>query len=405
MRLQLDNGKGALVTGRVTRPALPARQSRLGAPPTRGVRSAALRSLVALSVGIVVACSIFVPTVSADEVTGTWTGSLEGRGNYYYERSTRVIVPAVKARLTAPNGIRVGADYLVDVISSASIASGVEEDEVFTELRHGVGVEVGKEFDLGGAQLDLGLHGTYSTEDDYKSYIYGLRAALALDDKNTTLRLTAARVQDEIRRNRDPTFEEELDGLTLGAGIEQVINPTMLISVGYQFGYLEGFLANAYRMVPPLFEERHPDERFRHTASARLSWLVPATDTAFHLMYSAYADNWDIAALNPELRIYQHFGQNVIVRPRYRFYTQTKAWFQLMPYPPDWDGPVTGDPKMTEFHTHTLGVSLEYRLSWLGGTVFDFARNTWLDISIDRYWSTNAYGNGVIATAGGRLEF
>ena len=66
---------------------------------------------------------------------------------------------------------------------------------------------------------------------------------------------------------------------------------------------------------------------------------------------------------------------------------------------------MTGDPKMTEFHTHTLGVSLEYRLSWLGGTVFDFARNTWLDIAIDRYWSTTVFGDGVIATAGGRLEF
>jgi hypothetical protein len=354
---------------------------------------------------LLVLVAIGSTSARADEASGTWTGVVEGRGNYYYERSTRVIVPAVKAKVTAPNGIRFGADYLVDVISSASIAQGVDEDEVYTELRHGVGAEVGKEIDFEGAQLDLDLHGTFSTEDDYKSFIYGLRAELALDDKNTKLRLSAARVQDEIRRNRDATFEEELNGLTLGAGIEQVLNPTMLISIGYQFGYLEGFLANAYRMVPPLFRETHPDERFRHTASARFAWLVPATDTAFHLIYSAYADNWDIAALNPELRIYQHFGENVIVRPRYRFYTQTKAWFQLPAYPTGWDGPVTGDPKMTQFHTHTLGVSLEYRLSWLGGTVFDFARNTWLDIAIDRYWSTNVFGNGVIATAGGRLEF
>ncbi|MEY4581343.1 MAG: hypothetical protein RL701_6046, partial [Pseudomonadota bacterium] len=26
----------------------------------------------------------------ADEASGTWTGEVEGRGNYFYERSTRV---------------------------------------------------------------------------------------------------------------------------------------------------------------------------------------------------------------------------------------------------------------------------------------------------------------------------
>jgi hypothetical protein len=378
---------------------------RLGADDGRA-RSAALRSLLIWCLGALAAGSLFGSRVRADEASGTWTGTLEGRGNYYYERSTRVIVPAAKFKLSAPNGIRVGVDYLVDVISSASIAqTGSDEDAVATELRHGAGAEVGKEFDFGSAQLDFGLHGTYSHEDDYKSFIYGLRGVLALNDKNTKLRLSASRVQDDIRSNADPMFQEELNGLTLGAGIEQVLSETTLISIGYQFGYLEGFLANPYRTVPPLFRERHPDERFRHTASARFVWFIPATETAFHLLYSAYADNWDIAALNPELRIYQHFGQNVIVRPRYRFYTQTKAWFQLPAYPTDWDGPVTNDPKMTEFHTHTLGASIEYRLSWLGGTVFDFAKNTWLDLAIDRYFSTSVFGNGVIATAGARLEF
>ena len=359
-----------------------------------------------LATAALVGCLMATAAANADEASGTWTGSIEGRGNYYSERSTRVVVPAAKLKLTAPNGLRFGVDYLVDVISSASIAqTGSDEDAVQTELRHGFGAEVGKELELDGSQLDLGLHGTYSTEDDYKSYIYGLRSILSLDDKNTKIRFNASRVQDDISSNADPTFEGELTGLTLSAGVEQVLNPTMLVSVGYQFGYLEGFLANPYRTVPPLFRERHPDERFRHTASARFAFFVPDTDTAFHVLYSAYADSWNIAAINPELRIYQHFGDDFLVRPRYRFYAQTRAYFQMDAYPADWEGPVTNDPKMTAFHTHTLGASLEYRLSFLGGGALDFARNTWLDISFDRYWSTNTFGDGVIATAGGRMEF
>jgi hypothetical protein len=362
-----------------------------------------LERLVLLTV---VGCALIAGPARADEASGTWTGWIEGRGNYYYERSTRVIVPAAKAKLTAPNGLFFGVDYLVDVISSASIAqTGSDEDAVQTELRHGFGAEFGKEFELDGSQLELGVHGTYSTETDYKSYIYGLRSILSLDERNTRLRFGASRVQDEIRSNSDPMFEDELSGFTLAAGVEQVLNATMLISIGYQFGYLEGFLANPYRMVPPLFPERHPEERFRHTAGARFTFMVPATDTAFHVLYGAYADSWNIAAVTPELRVYQHFGHDFLVRAHYRFYAQTRAYFQMAVYPTNWTGYVTNDPKMTAFQTHTFGGALEYRLSFLGGGALDFARNTWLDLSFDRYLSNNAFGNGVIATAGGRLEF
>src|SRR5579862_1045924 len=34
--------------------------------------------------------------VMADEASGTWTGTVEARGNYFWERSTRVIVPTFK---------------------------------------------------------------------------------------------------------------------------------------------------------------------------------------------------------------------------------------------------------------------------------------------------------------------
>ena len=89
-------------------------------------------------------------TAQADEVTGTWSASVEGRGNYYWETSTRVLVPAVQVRADSPGGLHLGAGYLVDVITSASIAqTGGGSDTEFTELRHGVNALVGQTFDLG----------------------------------------------------------------------------------------------------------------------------------------------------------------------------------------------------------------------------------------------------------------
>ena len=337
----------------------------------------------------------------ADQASATWTGDVEARGNAFYERSSRVMVPELSVTATAPNGLRVGAGYLIDVISSASIAqTGTEGDKVFTELRHGVDANVGGEIDLHQAQLDLTANGTYSTEDDYRSFNAGLESTLSLNERATKLRLFVTHVRDRITSNIDPDVDEALRGVTVGVGVEQLITSRLVLSVGYGIAYIEGFLANVYRraLVGPLpFPETHPGERLRHNATTTLTLFVPETDTAFHLSYRAYLDSWDIAALTPELAIYQHFGDDFLVRLRYRYYAQTPAYFFRRSYPVGWQGYVTNDPKMAALQTHTLGVSLELRMS-----VLDSA---WLDFAIERYLSSSVYGNGVIATSGLRLGF
>lgn len=381
--------------------------------PRRRMRSILRRVLlVGLTASLV---SWNAVPVRADEASGTWTGALEGRGNYFWERSTRVVVPEGRVDLAAPNGVRLHAEYLVDVISSASIGQGVTEDGVLTELRHGVGVGVGKEVEVaGGAQLDLGVRGTYSRENDYTSFIYGLDAGLSLDERNTKLNLGLTAVNDAIEANNDPTFKGELDGLTVSLGVERVVNRTITLSAGYQVARLTGYLGNPYRRV--VFEngaplrEKPPDDRTRHNASARVAFFIPATDTALHLGYRAYLDSWDIAALTPELRVCQQLGATVL-SASYRFYLQTRASFAeedgRYAGSSDEGGDVdtTNDPKLLAMRSHTLGLMLEHELSFLESSVLDFAKHATIDLRFDRYWSDNAFGNGVMATAGGRLPF
>ena len=358
----------------------------------------------------------FAANARADEATGTWTGSLEGRGNYFWETSTRVIVPEAELKLEAPNGVRAGVGYLVDAISSASIAqTGSDVDAVFTEFRHGVHADVGKEFDLGGVQIDPSAHATYRTEDDYTSWIYGVGTDFSFDARTNKVSLGVTLVNDTIEANNDMAFEGHLDGVTLSVAYERVLTPIMVLTVGYQLGYLQGFLGNAYRRV--VFEEgapireAPPESRTRHNASAKLSLYIPPTHTALQLLYRGYVDSWDIGAITPEIRVLQEVGPDLIARVHYRFYTQTAASFVRTdgsPYPgasaaPQ--GPTSNDPKLADLTTHTFGGGLEYRLSFLEGTFLDFAREASIDVSVDRYLSTSTFGNGVIATAGGRLPF
>jgi hypothetical protein len=363
--------------------------------------------LVALVLGL---CLGDLRTLAeADEATGTWTGSVEGRGNYYWERSTRVVVPAFQVRANSPAGLHLGAGYLVDVITSASIAqTGGGEDAAFTELRHGVSALVGQTFDLGSSELELNLSGVYSTEPDYTSYVYGLESSLTFNQKATRVSLSLSRVQDDVRSNVNAALGGPLDGFTVGTGIEQTVNDVTVASLSYQFGYLDGYLGNPYRSVlrPAPVAESPPETRARHSLTARVSWALPQTSTALHVLLSGYSDSWEVRALSPELQLYQQLGSDFILRPHYRFYAQTAAWFESGgAYAADWTGPTTNDPKLTEFTTHTLGLSVEYRLSFLAHSVFDFAKQSTLDLSFSRYWSTNTFGDGIIGTFGGRLLF
>lgn len=358
----------------------------------------------------------------ADKTSGTWTGNLELRGNYYWEQSTRVVAPSASFSLDAPSGVNINGHYLVDSITSASQAAGALVDVRFTEIRHDFGLGVGYEFDLGKQQLTLNANAKVSREPDYLSLGGGVGAALALAKRTTTLRLNLGFVHDEIRQNfrtgagarpdagggmSGMDFSESFNAMVLSLGWEQVLSPIITAQVTYNLGYMNGFLANAYRRVPVngvLAPENHPKIRVRHTATGRISFFSRRSKTAFQFVYRTYLDNWDIAALTPEVRVYQEIGAYAQARVRWRHYRQRRSFFYSEQYTGD-DEFVTVDPKMSTFHSNLLGFQFRLKLAFLEDTGLDFLRDAALDINFEYIWNTNRFGNGVISEVGLRIPF
>lgn len=366
----------------------------------------------------------------ADETTGTWTGAVETRGNYYWERSTRVYAPSLRGELASPDGLRLSVDYLLDAITSASVAAGVNADVRFTELRHDIGVSAGYEFDVGDdAALLSTLRVRWSEEPDYSSRAITWSNQLALDDRSTVLTLNASFLFDDVRmrimggprmgiydvgadslvKQEDP-WDVDFTVTALTLGVTQTLSPTLLLDVGYDFAYLDGYQNNVYRQVPVAGtqrQENHPLERIRHALYARLAWYLPATGTSLQALYRAYVDSWDIAALTPEARVYQELTDLAQLRLRYRYYTQTRANF----YQADTsvyeatDPFVSADPKMSAFHSHLLGVQLTLGLDFLEDSSLAFARGGTIDFGFDYLWQTSRFGNAVIAQVGLRVPF
>lgn len=345
----------------------------------------------------------------ADEVTGTWTGNIHGDLHYFWERSTRVVIPEGGVQLESPDGIRLGADYLVDAITSASIGFGVDSDDLFTEIRHEPQLSVGKLFQVDGAKIDVTAVARYSTENDYESFSAGATGSVSFNEDNTVIRANLIGLHDEIRANNDGNFRESIDGWTVSAAIEQVLGPTSLIVGGYQLGLMRGFMGNAYRQVlrdgAPVGESP-PRFRARHTLYARFAQYIPPLGGAVHVMARGYLDSWQMWALNPEVRFYKEFGDYLMVRLRYRFYRQRRPWFFRDVYPQGWDDPVTADPKLSSFRSHMLGIRFDVDTPFLGGTFLDFARDSTLYLSINHnIVEGHRYGSAVIGSAGGILRF
>lgn len=361
------------------------------------------------TIALIVIHALLATHVHADELDGRWTGDVELRASYFLERSTRVEIPTARASLVSPDGLRIGADVLLDSITSASIAQGAQSDELFTERRWALGLSVGRSHEVANdAVLDWTAFGRYSTENDYFASALGVDSQLAMAQRCSLLRFNATLVLDQIEKSSDAAFSKQLAGFSTRLSFEQVLTPTLTATVAWDVAYLDGFLANAYRTIAVPGEgrlaENHPDQRFRHAPSVQVRFHLPVSRTSFHLRVRGYDDSWDITAMTTEARIYQELGEHFIARVRYRLNDQTASFFadNRFRVPETNEHLVTADPKMIAFGTQELGIKLEWRLPFLAAIHLE---NAWFDLAFDRRWNDNRYGDAVLAQAGMRVGF
>jgi len=375
--------------------------------------------LVALPIA---ALALIASIARADETTGTWTGAVELRGNYYWETSTRVVAPEVRARLDSPEGVRIDAGYLLDAITSASVAAGVQEDIRFTEVRNQGHLGVSREFDLGDTQLRLGTDGRLSHEPDYFATAITAYAALSLNQRSTILSASTTYVHDDVgmvlqgsggtregggRDLSDRGRQGQLEAFTAVLTWNQVLSRVATLVTSYQLVHNWGFLQNPYRrarLQGGPAPEVHPNARTRHTLYGRFAYFIPETSTALHLGYRAYIDDWGVGAITPEVRIYQMIGRSAVVRLRWRYYDQVESDF----YAPVYEGDelyLTADQKMARFSSHMVGAQLRLGLDFLSQTPLSFLERAWLDMSFNYWFQTSGFGNGVLAQVGVRAPF
>ena len=333
------------------------------------------RSTVALAVAFVVITN--AKRTSAENSVGFV-------GNYYKERSTRVISPQLRIAKELPEQSQLEATVLIDQITSASGAF-TPTDEPFTEHRKEYRLSLGKTF---AGFLTPTAFVRYSAEPDYDSLGFGGSLAAELFDKNTTVTIFLQKLADDIRSNTSDDFVDELSTVFLGLTVSQNLNRRTVVGGSLEAQFLDGFQENVYRV------EQHPRDRKRYAIGAFASYRSMDLKTTARLSYRLYQGSWEITAHTIELRVFQTIGRAITLVPRFRYHTQGGLFFEN-PGPNDVFS--TNDPKLTTFHSFFYGTELWWDLGFLKNSALSAFSPTSIVPSYFYLDQKNRYGAAHIA--------
>lgn len=274
---------------------------------------------------------------------------------------TTVVSPLVHIAKDAWQGATIGAGFVADVVSSASVDVVSNATQHMSDLRKQVSAGLTQKV----SATTISASYIFSSENDYTSHNLVVGLSQDLLQRNLTLALNYALSLNDVGRSGDPSFHRELDVHTVDASITQVLDKRTIASLAYTFSYNTGYQASPYRFVhvesTPDFKvpETDPNERLRHAFVLALNRHV-GKDSSVGADVRLYLDDWGVTSFTQQLRYFVNFG-NVTLRLRERFYYQTDASF-FQPHYQQVQSYITADRELSNFWELLGGLKLQWRL-------------------------------------------
>ncbi|HVU18199.1 MAG TPA: DUF3570 domain-containing protein [Candidatus Didemnitutus sp.] len=274
-------------------------------------------------------------------------------------------------------------------------------------------------------QVNVDVGFADSRESDYTSVGWSVNTLTDFNRKNTTLLFGLAGTDDDVKVTyQKPWVKKRTNDLIVG--VTQLLDPKTSLSVDLTWGHARGYLNDPYKEVqktiqvnpgdflPLDFLENRPGQRTKFIAAATFNHAFPEASGAIEAIYRYYHDTFDTNANTLEVSWLQRLGKQFLLKPTFRFYTQTAASFyyynldQTTITPPfglpPADGPFySSDYRLSHFDATTYGVKL----------VWTPTARVQCDVEYDRYemrgrdgvTSQSAYPRAGIVTAGIRLSW
>jgi hypothetical protein len=360
------------------------------------------------SAGVVLAASLAATTPAGAQSIDARVGTEYGQ----YADSDHVFVetPSVHGVVVSPTkGWSAGGQYLVDVVSAASV------DIVSTASRNWN--EVRQEGNVEGAykpgNVGASVNGSVSSEPDYLSWAAGGEITQDLLAKNVTLQLGYGHGHDVAGRTGTPfsVFSRVLDRDAFKGAIGFVLDRATVASIMGDVDVESGDPSKPYRYIPlfapgtnvprgapielvnslrvsarPL--EQLPLSRQRYALTGRLAHRY--SRATLRLDERLYADSWAMLATTTDVRFLFDLGARIETGPHARVHVQSAVsfWERAYTLGPGFDFPAlrTGDRELGPLFNVTGGWTLEIAVggaadprSWLLGFHLNATSTQYLD--------------------------
>ncbi|HSG71262.1 MAG TPA: DUF3570 domain-containing protein, partial [Planctomycetaceae bacterium] len=375
----------------------------------------------ARTAGLVVYLYLATPklAVAEENVSVKWQDYSEDDGRI------RVISKYLGFEKAVSNQITLRGHAVHDSISGATPTGEPAEDGVNVPLGELVDTR-----DAGVIDLDwsYGIHKStfeyaYSSEPDYLSRGYSFTQTSEFNKRNTGLTYGISRLEDDVR----PSFftpSRDKSGRDYILGISQVVDPNTIVALNFTYSDYSGYLSDPYKIVrkdtevfpgvffPLTYAENRPDDRARRIWFFNVKRFFDKIGGSLDADYRYFDDTWGIESHTFDIEWYQKIGDKLIIRPKYRYYTQNAANFYTLDLSGssiDPDQTVLGqaphysaDYRLAKFDTRSYGLKFIYK----------FTERYSLDAAFERYemdskdaTPQSAFADADILTIGGSLWF
>lgn len=356
---------------------------------------------------VVVKLSPFVPVLLAILSLSAYAQDLPDNelqvnlNTYFDSFNVQVVYPSVSLTKRLDESSSINVRYLVDLVTAASIRSQLKADNAISRPRRGgeredddresgvdgvtsasgrgeggyrpddVRQEVGFGITRSIIQGTLSVNALYSKEFDYRSETVAGTFSYPFAKKNTTFQLGFVRSWDA---NFPKIFDwtKHKNEYTFSATLTQILSKRLISQAIFSYDHAHGLLSDPYEVVQirqgnevQNLEPIHPELRIRKAAGWRLNYKA-GRQTALHLGFRYYWDDWKIRSFTTSISLDQHVNDYSTIGFGVRNYLQGRAFF----FKEHYDVP---EPLMTVDSKLDRGYSneLEFKLSLNGGEQFE----------------------------------
>jgi hypothetical protein len=274
-------------------------------------------------------------------------------------------------------------------------------------------------------RINLAIGIGNSRESDYVSNGWSVNTLTDFNQKNTTLLAGLAGTDDKIKVFIQPRRARKHTNDVI-VGVTQLLNPLTSVSFNVTWGRASGYLADPYRAVekdtevlpgivlPLEFFENRPDYREKWIGLVGLNRSFSELHGAIDATYRYYHDTFGTAAHTVDVAWFQQIGEKVILRPGFRFYTQTAANFYHYDLNATSISPPLGLPsRLAPYYSSDYRLSAMQTFNYGLKVIWKATDRLDLDAALEQYdmrgtdgvTPQSAYPRARIITLGGKISW